>query len=135
MMKDGKILYLEPGAISSLRTAGDARSDPLSRDTVFRDIKGLDNLVWQHLLDCAARVAALEATWPPGSVKPEPKTWPICATCGSDDVRADAYAAWSMGAQEWELTATFDKGAVCEKCGEECSLEWAEEGEDNEQPV
>jgi hypothetical protein len=46
----------------------------------------------------------------------------VCATCGSDDVRADAFAYWSVERQEWELAATFDKGAVCEKCGEECTL-------------
>ena len=47
----------------------------------------------------------------------------ICATCGGDDVRADAYAAWNVDTQEWELVTTFDKGSVCEDCGGECRIE------------
>ena len=47
----------------------------------------------------------------------------ICATCGGDDVRADAYAAWNVDTQEWELITTFDKGSVCEDCGGECRIE------------
>lgn len=54
------------------------------------------------------------------------KEKPVCSHCGSDDVRADAYAAWDVETQEWELTATFDKGAVCEDCCEPCSLDWVE---------
>ena len=49
---------------------------------------------------------------------------PVCAECGSDDVRADAYAEWNVDTQQWEVSATFDKGAVCETCGGECSLKW-----------
>jgi hypothetical protein len=48
---------------------------------------------------------------------------PVCCTCGSDDVRADAYALWDPVSQEWGLSATFDKGGVCEKCGGETRLE------------
>jgi hypothetical protein len=54
------------------------------------------------------------------------KTKPVWRDCGSDDVRADAYAIWNVEAQEWELSATFDKGSVCEACGGECSLKWIE---------
>jgi type II secretory ATPase GspE/PulE/Tfp pilus assembly ATPase PilB-like protein len=50
----------------------------------------------------------------------------ICATCGSDNVRADAYAYWNFEKQEWELEATFEKGAVCERCEEECTIERVE---------
>ena len=57
------------------------------------------------------------------------KEKPICRTCKSDDVRADAYAAWNVEKQEWEISATFDKGAVCEDCGEETRLEWIKVGE------
>jgi hypothetical protein len=52
------------------------------------------------------------------------KEYPVCSFCGSDNVRADAYAQWNRDRQEWELTTTFDKGAVCEPCGGETSLEW-----------
>lgn len=49
----------------------------------------------------------------------------VCARCGSEDVRRDAYAVWSFEAQVWELSAVFD-AAVCEsdECGgEETSLD------------
>lgn len=57
---------------------------------------------------------------------------PVCSHCGSDDVRADGYAAWNVETQEWELVATFDKGSVCEACEGECSLDWVEVTEDGE---
>src|SRR3990167_2470355 len=47
---------------------------------------------------------------------------PVCATCGSDDVKVDAYAVWDHVTQEWLLATTFDKGAVCEVCGGETRL-------------
>jgi hypothetical protein len=50
-------------------------------------------------------------------------TKPVCSTCGSDDVKVDAYAAWDPVRQEFELCSTFDKGSVCEVCGGEASLE------------
>lgn len=49
----------------------------------------------------------------------------VCAKCGSDDVRRDAYAAWSVEAQDWELSTAFDQG-TCEACGEEARLEEVE---------
>lgn len=51
----------------------------------------------------------------------QPKVKPVCTRCGSDDVRRDAYAIWSIPNQEWELLATFDN-TDCEQCGGECSL-------------
>lgn len=50
----------------------------------------------------------------------------VCTHCGSDDVRADAYAEWNSTTQEWELTTTFDSGHVCEKCEGECSVDEVE---------
>lgn len=47
----------------------------------------------------------------------------ICAKCGSDDVRADAYASWNVEAQAWELSSTHDKGSVCNACDGECSID------------
>lgn len=47
----------------------------------------------------------------------------VCATCGSDDVKADAYATWNTETQEWECAQTFDKGAYCNKCDGETTLE------------
>jgi len=54
----------------------------------------------------------------------KPAEKPVCSTCGSDDVRTDAYAVWDVKMQEWVLETAFEKPAVCEKCGGECSLEW-----------
>ena len=51
---------------------------------------------------------------------------PVCATCGGDDVKADAYAAWDSDAQKWDVVDTYDKGAICEDCDGPCSLEWIE---------
>ena len=50
----------------------------------------------------------------------------VCATCGSEDVKADAYGAWNVEAQEWDLVDTFDKGSVCEDCGGECRIDEVE---------
>jgi hypothetical protein len=48
----------------------------------------------------------------------------VCAECGSDNVLADAYAAWNFEAQCWEVHGdVFDKGSVCEECDGECSIE------------
>ena len=55
----------------------------------------------------------------------EPKIKIICSHCGSDDVRRDAYAAWDVGSQEWELAAVFDQG-YCEDCGGEATLDEVE---------
>lgn len=40
----------------------------------------------------------------------------ICAECGSDNVRRDAYAEFDVDAQEWVLSTVFDQG-YCEACG------------------
>ena len=53
------------------------------------------------------------------------RTKPVCAHCGSADVRADAYAAWNVDSQAWEITTTFDNHD-CEDCGGECSLNWVQ---------
>jgi len=47
----------------------------------------------------------------------------VCATCGSDDVSADAFAKWNIGTQQWEVSEIMDKGHACEACGGECKLE------------
>ncbi len=51
---------------------------------------------------------------------------PVCENCGSDNVRADAYAAWDVRAQAWELAGdVFDKGNMCESCeGETGRFDW-----------
>jgi len=45
----------------------------------------------------------------------------VCETCGSEDVRLDAWAAWDTENQRWELAQTFDY-AHCENCEGECTI-------------
>ena len=52
------------------------------------------------------------------------KEKPVCRTCGSDDVKADAYAAWDVDTQDWQVADVYDKGAWCAACEDECRLEW-----------
>ncbi len=58
----------------------------------------------------------------PSTEKSKAKIKIVCSRCGSDDVRRDAYAAWNVETQGWELSAVFDQG-YCEACGGEASLE------------
>jgi hypothetical protein len=46
----------------------------------------------------------------------------VCATCGSADVQADAYARWNVLTQQWDLSSTLDD-TVCEVCEGECKTE------------
>lgn len=56
---------------------------------------------------------------------------PCCTTCGSSNVRADAYAEWDFEKQRWSLASTYDN-TICEDCAEEpsnsgeCDLEEVE---------
>ena len=43
-----------------------------------------------------------------------------CTTCGSEDVRRNCDAAWSIEEQRWEIFSEFDS-TTCEDCGGECS--------------
>lgn len=42
----------------------------------------------------------------------------VCNHCGSNDILFDAYAAWDVENQRMSLVTTFDKGHMCEGCGE-----------------
>ena len=50
----------------------------------------------------------------------------VCATCGSQDVKRDAWAEWCNETQTWELQTTFD-AAYCDECDGECHI--------NEEPL
>lgn len=45
----------------------------------------------------------------------------VCATCGSDRIKLDAWAAWAVETQSWELASTLQM-AFCEDCDGETSL-------------
>lgn len=59
---------------------------------------------------------------------PKPRLHMICATCGSTEVRADAYAEWDVETQDWVLRSVFDQ-KVCEACESESSLLEIDEAE------
>ncbi len=45
----------------------------------------------------------------------------VCETCGSFDIRRDAWAAYNEDTQQWELDATYDD-AFCIDCDAACDL-------------
>ncbi len=47
----------------------------------------------------------------------------VCSKCGSDEISADAYAAWNVDEQEWEVQNVMDKGHYCAQCDGECRIE------------
>lgn len=49
------------------------------------------------------------------------RTHVICATCGSENVRADAYASWDADTGEWILHSIYDE-KICEVCETSTSL-------------
>ena len=51
---------------------------------------------------------------------------PVCSLCGSENIKADAYAVWDPETQQWELSETFDKGAYCQGCDGETRIDWRE---------
>lgn len=53
MDADGKILFLEPSAVLSLRGTGKLRQGTDKSGAAFRDIEGIDERVWEHLIYCA----------------------------------------------------------------------------------
>lgn len=54
------------------------------------------------------------------------KQKPVCSSCGSEEVLADAYTSWNLETNQWELSATFDKGSYCEAHDGECRIEWVD---------
>lgn len=49
--------------------------------------------------------------------------YPVCRTCGSENVACDAWAKWNRTTQQWELDQTFDD-AECRNCDGSCKIEW-----------
>ena len=47
----------------------------------------------------------------------------VCATCGSEDVLADAFAEWDAENQCWSVQCVMDKGHYCNACDAECRIE------------
>ena len=49
----------------------------------------------------------------------------VCSTCGSENVRPDAWAVWNIETQSWELSTVFDAG-FCDDCDDGASLDEVE---------
>ena len=45
----------------------------------------------------------------------------VCGTCGTENIRRDAWAEWDVANQEWVLGCVFDAGH-CEECGGSSNL-------------
>ncbi len=75
-------------------------------------------------LEVGAPLIAALFTAQPTATAPTTLERPVCARCGSDDVRADAFAIWNHAAQDWEVASIMDDGHSCEACGGECDLEF-----------
>ncbi|RMF34014.1 MAG: DUF3768 domain-containing protein [Alphaproteobacteria bacterium] len=53
---------------------------------------------------------------------------PRCASCGSQRVVRDAWAAWNPDTGLWELSAVFDR-EFCQACEGETTFVWARQSE------
>jgi len=51
-----------------------------------------------------------------------------CAHCGSSEVRKDAWAAWDLHAQQWEVAAIYDH-VYCLDCDAETTIVEEEVGD------
>lgn len=73
--------------------------------------------------DLAEAVRALDAALQ--ATKPIPKAKRVymrCESCGSEDVRKDAFAEWKAAAGAWVLAETYD-ACHCNACEGEAKLE------------
>jgi hypothetical protein len=61
-----------------------------------------------------------------GMIKIKTRKIMVCATCGSQDVKRDAWAEWDKEGQRWELSETFDH-AFCDRCEGETTVEARDE--------
>jgi hypothetical protein len=55
----------------------------------------------------------------------EQRQRPVCGSCGSVDIVFDAYVAWDVEAQEFELRSTFSGECSCGECDAVGSPTWA----------
>ncbi len=47
----------------------------------------------------------------------------VCETCGSENVKSDAWAVWSTPDQKWELEGEPYQFSYCDDCEGECRVE------------
>lgn len=56
-------------------------------------------------------------------VAPAALEYPVCRTCGSENVVCDAWARWDRVTQAWKLDQTFDD-TFCHDCDTTQKVEW-----------
>lgn len=52
------------------------------------------------------------------------KVTPICGTCGSDEVRIEAWAEWNDVKQNWVIQDALHDNMVCADCGKDTQIKW-----------
>ena len=57
------------------------------------------------------------------SIAPTALMYPVCRTCGSENVVCDAWARWNRTTQVWNLDQTFDD-TFCHDCGQNQKIDW-----------
>jgi hypothetical protein len=58
------------------------------------------------------------------------KMAPVCESCGSFDVTADAWAEWDKDAGRFVVRGTFDEW-YCHQCDGEATVKWVPVTEDH----
>ena len=61
------------------------------------------------------------ATYARNALEPTPPLQPVCNMCLGTGVLVDAWAAWDIENQRWELHSTYEPTAICTDCDTECS--------------
>ena len=61
------------------------------------------------------------ATYANNALEPAPLLQPVCNICQGTGVLVDAWAAWDIENQRWDLHSTYEPTAICTHCDVECS--------------
>ena len=86
------------------------------------DLNRLHDTVSTHILNrpIAAQLKEL-AAYANNALGPTPPLQPVCNLCHSTGVLVDAWAAWDIENQCWELHSTYEPTSICTDCDAECS--------------
>ena len=61
------------------------------------------------------------ATYANSALEPAPLLQPVCNVCHDTGILVDAWAAWDIENQRWDLHSTYEPTAICTHCDVECS--------------
>lgn len=56
------------------------------------------------------------------------KVKPVCPSCGSADIRLEAWVGFNITRQNWEIE-DLTENMVCNNCGKACQPKWVVIGE------